>query len=37
MEIREPVANLEGIDDEMMRQVEKEIEEELARRKEGDK
>ena len=29
--------NLEGIDDEMMRQVEKEIEEELARRKEGGK
>ena len=38
MGIRESAANLESVDDEMMRQVEKEIEEELAKRKkEGGK
>lgn len=37
MEIRETATNLENVDDDMMRQVEKEIEEELARRKEGGK
>lgn len=37
MEIRETASNTEEIDDEMMRQVEKEIQEELAKRKEAKK
>ena len=37
MGIRETSQNIEVIDDEMMRQVEQEIQEELAKRKEGKK
>lgn len=37
MEIREQSSNIEEIDEEMMRQVEKEIQEELEKRKEGKK